>query len=703
MPRAVVTPTVTIQDYGRGRNTQENPNLIGPGEARDSQNFHHNVSKKTAKVRSALDRVWATRPANAVVLGTFQYNKNDGTTKRIAKVGGNLYSFTLTPTDALTSLIALGDSTHIPQFAQANNFFYMADWANKNYISDGTSSNTYELQKTAPTGNLSLASAGAAVGNPAGDVYYSYTDVDPTTGMESPPRTVGTTLNTDYVVRTVDQGVTVSNSSLSFTAPFTQKNLYRTKVGDTSQFWRVTTGLTSGSFPYSDVSLDDNLTTASEVHDENGIASIEKPEAAKHVIFHRGRLFIANLNGKPSRLRWSKPLEPTQWSNSTTSLRDIGKDDGGEITGLVSFRGALVIFKTNDIYVMNGDDDELNFVVQKVVSGVGCVAPRSIATDGETAIYYLSACGVYGFTLGNNRRVSDNIAPDLDSLSYASRQDFFCAALNQCDREYILSVTPSGGSTNTKTHVYSVDTAAWGRFRYGMGTIVPSSYSDEHGPIRNSTGRIKTYVGDTNGYLYEMEASTFGDGVTSGTVTGTITARSPTTVTVATASFRTTGDTLKGIPLTLVRAADGSIETVEITSNTGTVITHAAFSGTASVIGDTIYVGAIEAILSLGRSDARAAGIKRWHDIAVLFEKQSHGVPLRLGYTIDGDTAPSESFQVVMTDGFRGRAPIRRRAVAVSPYLWVIGCDNTYALAFELLLIELRVDVLSNRLPTRSA
>lgn len=697
---------VPIPEFGRGRFTSKNPNHLETGEARRSLNFLHNLGPKTCRRRDALDRIWATRlgSVTAPVLGVAQLDQTSGTIIRFAKIGSQLCTFTLAQTDAPTSIKTGLDATHLPQFAPANNLMFMADWAVKNYVSDGTSGGTNELQKDAPTGAFTLSSAGSAVGNPSGTVKVCYTDYDPTTGTESPPSATSTQ------ARTADQGVRVTDSSLTFPAPYTKKFVYMTKAGG-AQMYRVSGQLGSGDFPYTNTTLDSALTAAalSTVHDDVGVAAIEKPEAAKHICWHRGRMFLGNLLGDPSGLRWSKLGEPTQYSNDSIAYRAIGKNDGDEITGLASFRGTLVIFKRQSIWLMNGDDDEQNFTFFAAVTGTGCVASRTIAKDGDRALYFLSACGIYRYDLNLAVDVSDAIQssdfdePNLDDLDYVNRRDFFCAGVNPCDRTYELAVTPTGGTVNTDIHVLNLDPGSFGMFAYGMGKLVVSCYSDtsDVGPIRNGAGRPKLYVGTEAGYLYETGSETGADGVTDGTTEATVTGFDVPTgvITCSAAAFRTTGEKLKGLSVTVRREADDSYETLEISTNDATSVTPTTttWSGDPPAVGDTIYIGAFESTLLLGRFDAGSASLKHWYWLAALLQREPHGTPLRIGYFLDDETEANETKEFLMDEGSRAEMDLGRRVAGLSPYFDIIGV----ACPLEILLLEVRVEVFEKRMPTR--
>ncbi len=684
-----------IDGYGLGRYTNKNSSLVGPGYAVDSLNLLHNRDQNTVKTRNFVTRCYAARPANARHLNAFRLVKSDASVVYLLKIGSVLYAAAnLAPATNPSSILTGMDSTHTASIVDANGLAFIADWGAKNYISNGTSGESHELQSNTNGGTMTFANNATVIVNPAGTISYDYTFSDPNTGEESPATgVVGTPMS-----RSANLGVDVTNVSLTFTAPYTKLNLYRNTAGS-AQYYLVAANLTAADFPYHDNSTDASLTTVSTVHDEFGSPSTMKPAAAKHVAFFRGRVFFAS----GSFLAWSRVEEPTQFSNASSSNTYIGKFDGGEITGLVPFRGAMLIFKTNSIWVMNGDVDETTFTFQEAVPGKGCVAPWTIRRDGDDRVFFLSAHGVCTYDLNavSQPPISDPIQPDIVALAYASRQDFFCAGIDPTRRQYKLSVSPTGASTNTKTHVINLDTGSWGRDEIAMGQAVPSCYSDVgvNGPLLNSTGQMKLYVGDENGYLYETDTAGLADGPASGDVQGTVTGAADTThTTCSAAAFSTAGDTLKGLGLTVRRAADASYETVAITSNTATAFVHAAWAGAKPVAGDLVFPGAMHATLALGRFDLKTSLLKRWARLFATFQKQTATTPLRVGYTLNDDAAPTSSAEYDQSGGYFARHNLgHQRAYSLAPYFDIIGTN----FAFELLGLDLEAEILARIRPTR--
>ena len=686
---------VNIPNFGLGRVTAVAPALAPFGSAADSLNLLH-TSVKTAELRPGMDRTWATRTGADAVLWAFEYVKSDLTIVYLTKVLDALYTFdALTPGTALGSIETGMTSGFRSSVVNANGKIFIAD-SGKNYSSDGTSAGTHELQLAAQSsGWITLASAGTATGNPAGTVYYAFTRVQAYDGAEHAPSAALA------VTRTVDQGVTVTNAALVFTDPWTTVTLYRTKSGGT-QFYRVTTGLTSGSFPYADVSLDTALTTASEVHGDDVLtASIEKPEAAKHAVWHRGRLFLGDLAGFRSRVRWSRVLEPTQWESASTERMDVGKLDGGEITGLVSFRGSLVVLKRQSLWVMNGDVDSGGFVFSEAVVGRGCISPRSIVTVGDEAIYFLSADGVCSFDLSSVKLISEPIKDEIRELLHTTYGANFVAGYEPKDRLYLLSTTPSGQTLNTKTWVYNLDSGAWGRFAFNMGLTYPTCYSGtgSQGAIRDSNGNVALYVGSSDGWLYKLAAATQNDGVSSGDASGTITGYVDGTgvITCSAAAFRTTGNGLVGLSVTLRRAADNSYESKIITANAATTVTAANTWTMDPVVGDEIFIAAIQGTLAFNGSDFGTVQRKRIGRVIVQFKEQTHTIPLRLGYTIENATAPSATTEYNMNNDVFAKRAVHRRCQLFAVYLDIIGVSCP----LEIVSVSMEVSELRARGPSR--
>ena len=164
-------------------------------------------------------------------------------------------------------------------------------------------------------------------------------------------------------------------------------NIYLTCVqGGTSGASEPTwTGLTTGQV----------VSDGSVIWTVSGLlnAAAPSPPGASHIAIYGSALWVFNtfirntasgLDG-PCSLRQSSINNPNSWNPINQAF--IDKDDGAEGMGLGSFtitaqgippEGSLVAFKNWVPYQIVGVFGASNFGIQRVVSNMGCLAPRSI-------------------------------------------------------------------------------------------------------------------------------------------------------------------------------------------------------------------------------------------------------------------------------------------------------------------------------------
>jgi len=98
-----------------------------------------------------------------------------------------------------------------------------------------------------------------------------------------------------------------------------------------------------------------------------------------------------SLGLQPSMVVWSDEFDPA----GLRADHYLAIDQGDAVTGLISTGDVLYIFARQAIYVLSGYSDA-TFTLQKLVSGVGCVAPGSLVQAGQ-AIYFMGPDGIYAF------------------------------------------------------------------------------------------------------------------------------------------------------------------------------------------------------------------------------------------------------------------------------------------------------------------
>ena len=657
----------------------ENRRRFAPGEAKVCQNFLINRvegGQSRAEVRSLLTKYEATRAAASGALSLFEHRQNDGAYRELLKLAnGTLYE-SVGGGGAWAS-VKTGLSTLTMEFCRGFDKTYFVDGDNDgNFMYNGSS--VRDLVKSAPGGSLAPTEAGAAAatGFGLGTFEYTFSDYDPTDGWESVPRATQTVVKAN-----ANTGVVLSDPG-TYTAPYTRKRIYR-RLRGTNQWYLVHTKAT-GDFPFSDTVLESALlpSALSEVHDnETGIMDMEVPAAGVSCVFYRGRLFLA----RDDTVLWSKVGLPFLFRISGEARKEIG-DDGDPVTALRVFGESLVVFKQNSIWVLNGDVEESGFVFYPASRWVGCISRNSCVVTSEGIVFFDMQMVPWMFDLtpqsirepvGNVIDVWNSFSAD---LGVTARYSYWGCGYYAEERAAVFNFV-DGNDAYGDPYVFFLDGRVWSKLSSGgmkWTCFAELTLGDAPGGARCF------YIGNGSGQTFYIPPDTLGndpvgDGIMSGTVSGTATGGAATTVTVGAAAFKTTEDSLIGRNVTVVRASDGTIQHALIVSNTGTVITVASWPTFTPASGDTVYVGAIHAILHLGEYDLGSPQAKRLNRVYFMHEEVNHS--WRLGCQKDDDSSRSNYVTRNLNNKFRSRFNVSRRGYKFSPF--VEGVHPTLALDLQ--------------------
>ena len=679
--------TATLTEFGRGADTSNNPTLLPPGVCRQSINMLHNRGFNRAALRKGITRLNHTRlPASdQVTYGLYEYTSAAGVRTKLALTPINgtqaqLTSVSTTKTSIRTSITL---ATKVG-FATAFNFWLFASGSANaagtaaNWIGNATVAYPYG---DSPSDAI-VPTAGAA-GALTGTFYYTYSRLSSTTGELSDPSSAGA-----VSVALVAQRAALGFGALTTNEQFDQVRIYRTKVGTTGPFYKVT-DIAISSLPTTDNATDASLTVLSTQHTLAGATKTSRMEAANDVVFYRGRIHWVGLKGNLSRQRWTQLLSFV--SDSTTDARhDIDADDGDTAVRGFSIDGCLALFKEHSIHIMDGDIDEKSFTWQVASDrsvGIGAYAPWT-AVSTPVGIIFMGENGIYAWRprTGGPKLISgpdrqDPLAPSIQTTLEAANQAQrlnFDAFFDPVERLYVINFAGASATTNNQSWAYSIESGTWSQWKWGMGNTRPTASALMH----NSSSRLKAYFADQYGYVYETNTDLGSDGPISGTQTGTATGGSDTTVVDSGASFYATGDDLEKLSVTVEKTGP-LFETQLISSNTGTTLTTPSWTSDPAAA-DLYFVGALEGVLSFGRMDMGKAYDKAFQAINIEFQKQTVDIHIIVGFTIDGDTEPTTIYSLVQTGGFRLSIPVERTGVGLSPYIRIIGTNA----AFELIKLE---------------
>lgn len=207
-----------------------------------------------------------------------------------------------------------------------------------------------------------------------------------------------------------------------------------------------------------------------------------KPTIASDIyaLFANQNTWVEDTTGSlttryPSRILVSYPNYPELFDNiyaidttQSNSAIDVNPDDGQEITGIVPFFGTttfgaamkgavVVVFKQYSVYVINVAAKEAGQdPVQKLeTNGIGCSAPRSIATS-KSAIFFSSDAGIYALRVD---MTLDYIGKYLERMwsentNQAILASKACGHQDPIGKKYILSYPAVGADENDSVFAY---------------------------------------------------------------------------------------------------------------------------------------------------------------------------------------------------------------------------------------------------------
>jgi hypothetical protein len=142
------------------------------------------------------------------------------------------------------------------------------------------------------------------------------------------------------------------------------------------------------------------------------------PPSCNMIAIVRDFVFVAGNPAALSTLYWSDINNAEVWSGGQANNQQL--PDGGPITGLAGGEYGLA-FQENAIHRFTYVGTPLIFQRDKISSGIGCLAPGSIAQFGRMA-FFLSGRGFYSIVDGELTPIGQNKIDDTFWAAY-SRSD----------------------------------------------------------------------------------------------------------------------------------------------------------------------------------------------------------------------------------------------------------------------------------------
>lgn len=276
----------------------------------------------------------------------------------------------------------------------------------------------------------------------------------------------------------------------------TRSKIYRWSGGGASNDWiDISGGATftgTDTDPWSFAGLDDVAYFSNGLDGiwrwpgTGTIARVAGSPSARYLETFAGRIVAAHTyNGSAinaDEVRWSGYLDPTSWDPAIdpTAGANFLTDLPGPLTGLRVHGGTqLLLYKRNCIFSMQ-ETGLVNpaFSFRAAVTGVGCVAPRTIVPVAGRHLF-LGEDNVYAYDgasfptpIGNSIRPSINPSA-LESSRFRQSFAFHVPLYN----EYWLCVPTPGSSWPNQTFVYNYIEDAWSNGGASGSTLTCATYS----------------------------------------------------------------------------------------------------------------------------------------------------------------------------------------------------------------------------------
>lgn len=227
---------------------------------------------------------------------------------------------------------------------------------------------------------------------------------------------------------------------------------------------------------------------------------------------HKNRHWAAGVYSNPSRLYYSINVDPTDWVGAGSGSIDISPNDGDMITGLVSHKGILFVFKgpnKGSVYIVTGSSPTGSdaFALSNFVNGIGACWHNAIFPFGDDigfvsqygSIHSLSATQNYGDFLEASLSRPINIGWIRSHLNY-NRLRYISAATDHLNGMVYITASWDANATNNTVIVMDYRSAPniirWSK--------IPAYSCASLGSFVDTGGLRRVLAGGNDGFVRRM-------------------------------------------------------------------------------------------------------------------------------------------------------------------------------------------------------
>lgn len=473
--------------------------------------------------------------------------------------------------DSLTNITTGLSGTEAPDFAQAQNMLFLMN-------------GSFKKKLLVVGGNLTLQDHGIPrpdaptltqpnAGGMTGDFDIAITEVNEDAVLNESSLSDTATITVSGKKITITPGtlssqtthwrVYIRKSGLS--SVFKRNTFSSTGYDSTVQGWTAATS--SIEIDLSDTQLG-QLTIGAPSTSQNE----PPPDGIKLAVWHNNRLFVAD----DENVYYSNDGFPEAFN--TDSVEPINPKDGRRIRGLVSVgsgeQSTLVVIKEEGVWGLIGDDPK-TWIKTQLIPGLGGSSHRSIVVDPNGVIHWWSPqIGPVAWVPGSapvdiGKTLVEKTIND-EAVNYGQANNVVASLFGQQNLILfgVAEKEPEGEPNSTKNNIilpYNYKEKRWVASRWNPIDVASMAV------LEDANGNNKVHLGGYFGQVFRLWDAD-NDGVVEGTISGSVTSATSSTLTDASATFDTTGAGLTGRYL-YVKDPSGNLQRRRIGSNTGTVLT----------------------------------------------------------------------------------------------------------------------------------
>lgn len=301
------------------------------------------------------------------------------------------------------------------------------------------------------------------------------------------------------------------------------------------------------------------------------------------------------IEGRDDIVRWSakhpNTAKPLPWSFPLAYWKlllnkDVPIDGNPSIMGISKLGDNPVVFKQRSHFLLTESGEE--YLEQESRTKVGTASHWSICeTSASGSLIFMTYEGLIYETLGLEAKdLGVDLSKTVDGIN-KTRLKYVQAKWIAEKNWYVLLYSSEGSSVHDKLLIYDYAFREWVTCDVEANCIASIESSESGQSV------FKYWLGTTGGFVYKAQTGcNFGAGML-GTLSGTITGVTTTTITDSTALFLTAGDGQKDTYVSLYDTYGVLQEKQKISSNTATVLTVDSAFTSSPQVGWSYYIGDI--------------------------------------------------------------------------------------------------------------